>query len=195
MNRSIVTVAVLSLLFVSSLTFAAKIPKSIPWVDTGPFEHVDGSGPHRDSTNFVLHARAAQLTANANAPASRDVGDVAVIVDDGTLIIPPIPPNPYDLGTTLTFVPGAGDFSVSSAAGGPVAEAGTSLVLSDDSAVPLPDAPFSFTFFGTPYGGAAATTRFSWAPTGTSRSVTQTARAPRATLVATSAVRRGSRPS
>ncbi len=155
MNRRIIALVALALLFAGSTTFAAKIPKSIPWEDTGPFEHIDGSGPHRDSHNKVLQARAAKLTANASAPASADVGDVAVIVDDGTLIIPPTPPNLFDIaaGTTISFAPGAGDFSVSSAAGGVIAETGVPLGLGDDDAVALPAAPFSFSFFGTTYGG------------------------------------------
>ena len=96
-------------LLAASMVNAATEEKTIPWVDTGPFKHVDGSGPHRDSTNILAQARAAHITANANVPASRDVGDVAVIVDDGTLIIPPIAAHLFDIlaGTTITFAPGA----------------------------------------------------------------------------------------
>ena len=68
-----------------SIANAALEEKTIPFVDSGPFQHVDGSGPHRDSMNILAQARAAHISANANVPESRDVGDVAVIVDDGTL--------------------------------------------------------------------------------------------------------------
>lgn len=134
---------------------AAPKEKTIQFVDSGPFQHVDGSGPQRDSMNILAQARAAHITASATAPVSRDVGDVAVIVDDGTLIIPPQAPNLYDIpaGTTISFAPGAGDFSVSSAAGGVVADAGLDLGLGDDDAAALGAAGFSFPFLGTNYGG------------------------------------------
>ncbi len=159
--RSLLAVSVaLALAITAAPAFSAEIPKSIPWVDTGPFDHVDGSGPHRDSANLVIQSRAAQLAANPlAAKMSRDVGDVAVIVDDGTLIIPPTPQNLYDLasGTTITFVPGTGDFAVSSAAGGVVADpGGFSLGLTDDSfaAVEAVDSGTyaGFPYFGTTYG-------------------------------------------
>ncbi len=159
--RSLLAVtAALALAITAAPAFTAEIPKSIPWVDTGPFDHVDGSGPHRDSANLVIQSRAAKLTANPlAAKMSRDVGDVAVIVDDGTLIIPPIPPNPYDIapGTTIDFAPGTGDFSVSSAAGGVVADpGGFSLGLTDDSSAPVEAVDSGtyagFPFFGTTYG-------------------------------------------
>ncbi len=159
MRERLFALAGIALLLAPSLAQAAKEPKSIPWENTGVWEHVDGSGPHRDSHNLVLQARAAKLTANANTPQSRDEGDVAVIVDDGTLIIPPTPPNLYDIpsGTTISFVPGAGDFSVSSAAGGIVADpGGFTLGLTDDSATqvePVDSGTFAgFPFFGTTYG-------------------------------------------
>ena len=145
-------------LLVASIANAAPKGKSIPFVDSGPFQHVDGSGPHRDSMNILAQARAAHISANANVPESRDVGDVAVIVDDGTLIIPPRPPKLYDIptGTILTFTPGADEFTVSSAGGGVVAPGGAvPFPLTDDDSQPLPLAPFSFPFLGTDYGGAA----------------------------------------
>lgn len=142
-----------------SIVNAAPKEKTIPFVDSGPFQHVDGSGPHRDSMNILAQARAAHITASATAPASRDVGDVAVIVDDGTLIIPPQAPNLFDIpaGTTISFSPGAGDFSVSSAAVGIVPDpGGSSLSLTDDSAAPVEAVDsgtfLGFPFFGTTYG-------------------------------------------
>ena len=151
--------ALAAVLLVASIANAAPNEKSIQFLDSGPFEHVDGSGPHRDSMNLLAQARAAHITANAAAPESRDVGDVAVIVDDGTLIIPPSPPNLYDIldGTTISLLPGAGDFAVSSAAGVIVPDpGGTSLPLTDDSATPVElvdSGTFDgFPFFGTTYG-------------------------------------------
>lgn len=154
MTQRTLTLASVGLLLVSSLAFAATEPKSIPWEATGPFLHVDGSGPHRDSHNLVLHSRAAKLAANPNAAASQDVGDVAVIVDDGTLIIPARPANLFDLSGVLTFVPGVGEFTVSLAAGGIVPDpGGFSLGLGDDDAAPV-EAADSGTFAGFPFFGA-----------------------------------------
>ncbi len=151
----VTTVALLAV----SLVQAAPEPKSIQFLDSGPFEHVDGSGPHRDSMNILAQARASHVSQNAKSRQSRDEGNVAVIVDDGTLIIPPTPPNFYDIsaGTTINFMPGAGDFSVSSGAGGIVADpGGFSLGLTDDSAAPVEAIDSGtyagFPFFGTTYG-------------------------------------------
>lgn len=143
-----------------SIANSAPEEKTIPFVDSGPFQHVDGSGPHRDSMNILAQARAAHISANANAPASRDVGDVAVIVDDGTLIIPPSPPNLFDIpsGATIRFSPGAGDFSVNSPGGGIIADPGgfSLSLLTDDSFVVVEASDTGtfagFPFFGTTYG-------------------------------------------
>lgn len=143
-------------LLAASIANAAPKEKTIPFVDSGPFQHVDGSGPHRDSMNILAQARAVHISANANVPESRDVGDVAVIVDDGTLIIPPRPPKLYDIpaGTILTFIPGTDEFAVSSTGGGVVDQGGAvPFPLGDDDFVELPPALFSFPFLGTNYGG------------------------------------------
>ncbi|MCI0635025.1 MAG: hypothetical protein L0206_14090, partial [Actinobacteria bacterium] len=152
-RRSRWSVLVALVVLVPSWAWAARTPKSIPFAETGPFEHVDGSGPHRDSHNLLLQARAARLERNAAATnASRDVGDVAVIVDDGTLIIPPIAPSPFDIpaGTTIAFVPGVDEFSVGSSPGGVVADAGADLGLGDDDTTEVA-LPFAFPFFGVDY--------------------------------------------
>lgn len=99
----------------ASLTFAAPEPKSIHWYETGPFQHADGSGPYRKSQELLRHLRnlkriaAAGPTATAPSSQSADIGDVAVIVDNGRILIPPRPANPFDLPlpSGLRFDPGS----------------------------------------------------------------------------------------
>ena len=99
------------LLLAASMALAKEEPKSIPWMETGPFNHVSGSGPYRFSRELLKHQRnMAQLAATgASVPdaESQDVGDVAVIVDNGSIFIDPRPANPFDLSvpTALSFVP------------------------------------------------------------------------------------------
>lgn len=154
MLRQTVILASLAWLLVAAVASAATRPRSIPWQETGPFRHVDGSGTHRDSHTGLLHARAARLAPRPDAPESRDVGDVAVIVDDGTLTVPPLPPNPFDLAAGLTFVPAPDGFIVSPSAGGIVPDpGGVGLGLGDDDAAPV-EAVDGGTFAGFPFLGA-----------------------------------------
>ncbi len=107
-----------------------------------PWHHPDGTGPYRKSQEWLRHVRnQARLgTQGTSAPsASMDVGNVAVIVDNGRILIPPRPANPFDLTipSGLRFVPGTDAFSVSATAGGIDPAFGANLGLGDDDAAPV----------------------------------------------------------
>lgn len=148
----------------SVLTYASE-PKSIPWHDTGSYKHVDDSGPARKSREFLRHLRNQRRIA-AMAPAtpieSADVGDVAVIVDNGSILIPPRPGNPFDLAVPsgLRFDPAGSTSAFAVSATAPVLDAvfGANLGLGDDDAravQPADTGVFNggagFPFLGTSY--------------------------------------------
>jgi hypothetical protein len=126
----------------SGATFAASDPKSIPWQDTGRYQHVDDSGPVRKSRERLRHLRNQRriaTTTPATPIVSADVGDVAVIVDNGSILIPPRAANPFDLAVPsgLRFAPaGTGAFTASATATPLEAVFGPSLALGDDDARP-----------------------------------------------------------
>ena len=140
-NTRAATLICCALAGLTVLTYAASEPKSILWYDTGPYKHVDDSGPTRKSRELLRHLRNQRRIA-AMAPAtpivSADVGDVAVIVDNGSILIPPRPANPFDLGASsgLRFDPAgsASAFTVSAAAPALDAPFGANLALGDDDA-------------------------------------------------------------
>jgi len=105
-----------------------------------PFDHADGSGPYRKSTELVRHAvnqkRLAAQGAATSAVESVDIGDVAVIVDNGSILIPAKPANPFDLSVPsgLNFAPGVDDFTVSATATALDGTFGGNLGLGDDDA-------------------------------------------------------------
>jgi len=142
----------LCLLLGAALAFGKEEPKSIPWEETGPFKHVDGTGPHRTSHELLQHHRNQARLASASDAVSQDVGDVAVIVDNGAIFIPPRPANPFDLPTPvrITFTPTNGGFSVASASGGPASANGTTLPLGDDDTTEI-TIGFGFSFLGVTY--------------------------------------------
>ncbi len=108
-----------------------------------------GTDPRLERELRAVHDVAAGGAVRATARrARRDVGDVAVLVDGGDLIVRR---NPFDLdGASLRLSPdGAGGYSVARVAI-PIEPAGTSLALGDDDARAV-DLPFAFPFFGTAY--------------------------------------------
>jgi hypothetical protein len=147
----------------SVLTFAAPEPKSILWHDTGA-KHVDDSGRLRRSRELLRHARNMKRLASttARASVSADVGNVAVIVDNGRILIPPRPASPFDLAvpSALRFDPAGStnSFAVSAAAAAFETTLGPDLGLGDDDARALAagdNATFNggagFRFLGTSY--------------------------------------------
>lgn len=151
MNPKFPTGASLGLLLASSLVLAAPEPKSIPWEDTGPFKHVDGTGTHRNHHNMLLHQRN-QANAAGGKASTVDVGDVAVIVDDGSIVIQPAPANPFDLTTptAINFDADTDEFAVSFASAALDGTFGANLGLGDDATTPVAF-PTGFPFLGTTY--------------------------------------------
>jgi len=150
--RSTLLLSLAGLLLATPSGFARKQPKSIPWVDTGPFEHVDGSGRHRNTFERLKHRRNPARAATVLSAASTDVGDVAVIVDNGAIIIQPRPAKPIDLTlpTDLRFTPVSGGFAAAFASASLDSMTGAPLLLGDDDTAAI-GLPFSFPFLGISY--------------------------------------------
>ncbi len=56
MKRNVV-LSIVGLLLTTLMAFGKEEPKSIPFDNTGPFKHVDGSGPYRKSAELLRHQR------------------------------------------------------------------------------------------------------------------------------------------
>lgn len=103
--------------------------------------------------SFVDEPLADRVVVAVGEPCAEDIGDVAVLHDDGTLLNPR---NPFSLDleggpVTLRYVPAvAGGYTVSTLAGAWVA-GGVDLGLGDDTSRVV-DMPGTFAFFGAPYG-------------------------------------------
>lgn len=79
------------------------------------------------------------------APVSEDVGEIAVIQDNGDLVLPA---NPYDLRSTgLRFTRSGGSYTLSKIDGNFRANIGTRVTLTDDDSS-RGTIPFSFPFYG-----------------------------------------------
>ena len=92
-------------------------------------------------------ARSTAQQADASAPVSGiDIGDIAVVQDEGDLLVPP---NPLDLrGTGLRFTPnGSGGYDARVADASFRTSLGTRLTLEDDDTQRV-DVPFAFPFYG-----------------------------------------------
>ena len=141
----------LAALFVSA-TWAADQSKSILFEDTGPFKHVDETSAHRLSRQMLLHERNRIRLASAPNAVSQDVGDIAVIADNGAILIQPRPASPVDLPlpTNLTFTPTATGFNVAFAAASLDPAVGSPLPLGDDDTESVP-LGFGFPFLGASY--------------------------------------------
>jgi hypothetical protein len=100
----------------------------------------------------IEHHRGRAQRAYAPRPLSGDVGEVAVVVDQGSIVTAPRPDRPFDLPlpTRIDFTPDAMGFAVS-ASNGPLEPAGgTVLALADDDTVEV-GLGFDFVFFGATY--------------------------------------------
>jgi len=128
-----------------------------------------GTYPDRVKVELALHRKAERLrsrgaraigrhsagTSSAPRPASRDVGDIAVLEGSPEIVVRP---NPFDLaGQTLRFQPvsaGATQYRFELTAGGydaAVASAGHTIELFADDDTRLINLPFAFPFFGASY--------------------------------------------
>jgi hypothetical protein len=106
-------------------------------------------GLYHEQLNFKRPGRDRLLAVAGESRIEADIGDVAVIEDDGTLITAT---NPFDLdGKSFSFEPaGANSYRVSSTSTGFNASGGTRIPLSDDDSRPI-SLEFSFTFYGASY--------------------------------------------
>jgi len=149
----ITTISIGLLVLLAVLTVIADDPKSILWEDTGSFKHIDRSSAHELSRQLLLHHRNRFRIASAPSAASLDAGDVAVIVDNGAILIPPADPHLIDLAvpTNIMWTPTATGFSVALAGASFDPNIGGVLPLSDDDTENVP-LPFSFPFLGSTYG-------------------------------------------
>jgi hypothetical protein len=102
--------------------------------------------------DVLWHHRAATAAglltpfSTVNPRATEDVGDVAVIQDEGDLILPP---NAFDIRLSgLHFVPSSGGFEVLRIDPGFRADIGDRVTLADDDSVQK-NVPFSFSYYGT----------------------------------------------
>src|SRR6476619_709637 len=146
--------SVVALLLVASMTFGDDGLQQILPENTGPFKHVDRSSGENSRAEIFQHQRnLARRTRPASAAVSQDVGDVAVVVDNGSIIIQPTPANPIDLPlpTNLNFNPAAEGFAVAFAPANFDPAIGAALPLSDDSTAEVSLGGFSFPFLGVSY--------------------------------------------
>lgn len=130
---------------------------------SSPWHHADGTGQFRKSQELLRHARSQARLASQAAGASAtsfDAGNVAVIVDNGRILIPPRPANPFDLAVPsgLRFVPGTDAFSVSATTTVLDTSLGADLGLGDDDATSVESTDSGvfnggagFPFLGTSY--------------------------------------------
>ncbi|MFQ6026848.1 MAG: hypothetical protein ACE5Q6_04950, partial [Dehalococcoidia bacterium] len=153
----VVLVAALGVFLSTSTTFTMEEPKSIPWEDTGPFTKLDDTGDSRLIQELLRHQRnqirRGISVSTGPSTNSEDVGDVAVIVDNGDILIPPKPANPLDLadGTGIALSPTAGGFDVSAPAPATLDPGiGAALSLTDDDSEEVLLLA-AFPFLGTSY--------------------------------------------
>jgi hypothetical protein len=99
-----------------------------------------------------MEGRRDRLAISTRSSVSGDIGNIAIIEDDGTLVSPA---NPFDLaGQVLKAVPaGTGTYTLNRQTGNVNQNLGTRLPLTDDDfrQIAFP-AGFQFPFFGTRYG-------------------------------------------
>ena len=127
-----------------------ELPATIPAPDVRKAEPLDGNPRGRLLDALWLHrSRADRIRRPTGLTPGRDsidIGEIAVIQDEGDLIEPP---NPYDLRNLgLRFTRnGAGGYDVSRIDGAFRTTVGTRLTLTDDDSVQL-NVPFGFSFYG-----------------------------------------------
>jgi hypothetical protein len=107
---------------------------------------LDALWTHRENAARADAAREDRRRGLSRGRSNADVGDIAVLQDEGDLILPP---NSYDLRSLgLRFTRnGAGGYTITRVAGNFRAALGTRLTLEDDDSASNP-VPFSFPFFG-----------------------------------------------
>lgn len=163
MSKKLGVIVLLLAVTMAPAVFAGPERPSLGSADNPGLAHADGSGGFRESRELLRHHRnqeRLQAQGTALPPIqSQDVGNVAVIVDNGSILIPPEPPTPFDLGvpTAVSFTPGVDAFSVAFSAASFDATIGGDLGLGDDDATEVEN-PDSGTFPGFPFLGTTYTT-------------------------------------
>jgi hypothetical protein len=109
---------------------------------------IDGDPRGRLGEALWLHRAGAEreraATSGAPPPAAQDIGDIAVVQDQGDIVLPA---NPLDLASsTLRFTKGGAGYSVTKSALAFRPTLGRQLTLGDDDSVEV-DVPFSFPFY------------------------------------------------
>ena len=148
--EAILVSAALGLLCAASAAGAPE-PGSTAFGGVGPWAQLDGTGPRADAAQDLADAR---LGFRRVAPmaGAMDVGNVAVIVNDGTIVSPPRPESPFDLSMPmdLVFAPTGDGFSVAFADASTDPVPGPVLPLGDDDTEEVA-LPFAFPFLGRAY--------------------------------------------
>lgn len=144
--RPFVLILVLPLLGPFPLEAASENGGRRSWCGTYPEAARDAVWAHREAISRP--GRADLRSASASATASLDVGNVAVLKNEGDMVFLK---NPLDLqGKGFEFSPVAAGYSLSRVDRPVVPDTGTRLSLTDDSNVAVP-LPFAFTFYGKSY--------------------------------------------
>ncbi|HEY0511053.1 MAG TPA: hypothetical protein VGH73_04060 [Thermoanaerobaculia bacterium] len=130
---------------------AAPVPRDVPWCGTNRFGVVVSDAVHRKHERRLARERAA-LGAAATVPRASRAGNVAVLVDDGGLIVPA---DTFDLaGGGLQFTGNRRGVQITAVGNDFDPELGGKVTLADDASVPVSFANgFSFPFFGHTYSG------------------------------------------
>ena len=145
------TLPLLGLLFVAGAARAATVPDH-PWCGTSRSGLAAEAAIHRDHQRRLTRQRA-EIMALRSEPEAARVGNVAVLVDDGSLVVQENRVDLDDFG--LQYVPQKKGGLVAAPSSDPVSEEiGERLELSDDDAraVQFPKG-FRFRFFGRVYTG------------------------------------------
>ncbi len=141
---------ILCLLLAAGSASAAALEEPSSWCGTNPWSLEIGTAVHRDNQRRLDRQRAEEKAARSFPEASR-VGDVAVLVDDGSIVVQP---NPLDLsGFGVQYLPQKkGGLVVSPSVDPVTAEIGEKIVLGDDDSrlVAFPKG-FKFRFYNKVY--------------------------------------------
>jgi len=127
-----------------------EVPLTAPQPNTHKTQPLDGNPQARVLDALWLHRsrsdRIRELRSAAPGRDNVDIGEIAVVPDEGDLIEPP---NPYDLRNVgLRFTRnGAGGYNITRIDGTFRTNVGSRLTLTDDDSVRL-NVPFGFSFYG-----------------------------------------------
>jgi hypothetical protein len=136
----------------ASATLVAKDPSFFLVGNSGPFKRIDTSPSHERSRQLLTLQRNRARAAAAPAAQSQDIGDVAVIVDNGAILVPPSAGHPFDLTapSAIVFTPSTSGFSVAAIQVPFDPNVGAPLALGDDDTTQVP-LGFAVPFLGASY--------------------------------------------